>query len=65
MDFEFNEKGMRELMDHLSVTIAVPSASEASEADAMRAVRDEYKAKTGVDIDDATALEWVQHARNK
>lgn len=64
MKFEVDIKGMRELerqLSRLDQKVDVPL--EGSEHNAMRAVRDQYKRKAGITLDDATLRNIVRQAR--
>ncbi|MGW0355829.1 hypothetical protein ACWDXV_16645 [Nocardia nova] len=63
MKFEINPQSLRDLEKQLTQTLQVPT--DGSEADAMRSVKQQYRKKTGVELDDNTLRGIVRKARGQ
>ncbi|WP_433600611.1 hypothetical protein ACQPXH_01780 [Nocardia sp. CA-135953] len=63
MKFEINPQALRDLEKQLTQTLQVPR--DGSEADAMRTVKEQYKQKTGVELDDDALRGIVRKARGE
>ncbi|WP_109527420.1 hypothetical protein [Nocardia aurea] len=62
MKFELNKKALEELEKQLSATVEVPAGPE---ADAIRAVKQQYKQKTGAELNTEGARKIVREARKR
>jgi len=63
MEVEFNQQFFRDLEENLSMTVEVPR--DGTEEAAMLAVKEQYIAKTGIEMDDDTLREVVRQAREQ
>lgn len=63
MKIELNAQALRDLEKQLTQTVEVPL--DGSEADAIRTVKQQYKRKTGAELDTAAARNIVRQARGQ